>query len=325
MDRRTFIGCVPVSLVAVALAVRAQPSTIPVIGFLSGQSPAAWAPYVAAFREGLGETGYVEGKNVAIEFRWAEGRYDRLPVLAAELVRRQVAVVVAAGGGAREAKAATATIPIVFTSGNDPVDAGLVASLAHPGGNLTGVSFVPAELAAKRLEMLHQLVPKATAIAMILNPGQATGESRVRKVREAARSFGLEVHVLSARTEEEIDAAFSTLMKLRAGALIVDSDPFFNARRVQLVALAARYSVPAIYDVREAVIAGGLASYAGSIPDVYRQAGIYTGRILKGAKPADMPILQPTKVELVINLRTAKALGLVIPQALLLRANEVIE
>ena len=315
----------PASLVAVALAARAQRSAIPVIGFLSGQSPGPWASYVAAFREGLGETGYVEGKNVAIEFRWAEGQYDRLPALAAELVRRQVSVVVAAGGGAREAKTATTTIPIVFTSGNDPVDAGLVTSLAHPGGNLTGVSFVPAELVAKRLEMLHQLVPKATEIAMILNPVQRTAESRARKVQEVASSFGLHVHVLRARTEQEIDAAFATLMKLRAGALIVDSDPFFNARREQFVALAARYAVPAIYDFREAVVAGGLMSYAGSLPEVYRQAGIYTGRILNGAKPADLPILQPTKVELVINMKTAKALGLAIPQSLLLRADEVIQ
>jgi putative ABC transport system substrate-binding protein len=248
-----------------------------------------------------------------------------LPALAADLVRRKVAVVVAAGGGAREAKAATATIPIVFTTGNDPVDAGLVTSLAHPGGNLTGVSFVPAELAAKRLEMLHELVPKATEIAMLLNPSQTAAESRARKVQEAAPSFGLHVHVLRARTEQEIDAAFATLMKSRAGALIVDSDPFFNARRDQFVALAARYSVPAIYDNRETVVAGGLVSYAGSVSEVYRQAGIYTGRILKGAKPADLPILQPTKVELVINMKTAKALGLTIPPTLLAFANEVIE
>jgi putative ABC transport system substrate-binding protein len=325
MDRRTFIGSVAGGLLAVPFGVRAQKSPIPVIGFLSGQSPGPWAPYVAAFRNGLNETGYAEGKNVAIEFRWAEGRSDRLPVLAADLVRHQVAVVVAAGGGAREAKAATATIPIVFTTGNDPVEAGLVTSLAHPGGNATGVSFVPAELAAKRLELLHQLVPKATEIAMVLNPVQTTAESRVRKVQDAAPSFGLRLHVLRARTEQEIDAAFATLVKLRAGALIVDSDPFFNARRDQFVALAARYAVPVIYDVRETVVAGGLMSYAGSIPEVYRQAGIYTGKILNGAKPADLPILQPTKVELVINLKTAKALGLTIPQSLLLRADEVIQ
>ena len=327
MDRRTFNGCVAGSLLAVPLAARGQNSSIPVIGFLSGQSPGPWAAYVAAFRNGLNEAGYVEGKNVAIEFRWAEGQYDRLPALAADLVRRQVAVVVAVGGGAREAKAATTTIPIVFTTGNDPVVDGLVASLAHPGGNATGVSFVPAELAAKRLELLHQLVPKAAVIAMIVNPANRYAELRVRRVQEAARSFGLQLHVVSARTRtaEEIDAAFATLVKLQVGALLVDSDPFFNARRDQFVALAARYAVPAIYDTRDTVVAGGLMSYAGSIPEVYRQAGIYTGRILNGAKPADLPVLQPTKVELVINLKTAKALGLAIPQSLLLRADEVIQ
>jgi putative ABC transport system substrate-binding protein len=325
MDRRKFIGSIAGGLLAIPFAARAQKSVIPVIGFLSGQSPGPYAPYVAAFRKGLNETGYVEGKNVAIEFRWAESHPDRVPALAADLVRHQVAVLFATGGTAREAKGATATIPIVFTTGNDPVEGDLVASLAHPGGNATGVSFVPAELAAKRLELLHQLVPNATVIAIVLNPGFVNAESRARKVQEAARSFGLQLHVLSARTEQEIDAAFATLAKLRAGALIVDSDPFFNARRDQFAALAARYAVPAIYDVRETVVAGGLMSYAGSIPEAFRQAGIYTGRILKGAKPADLPILQPTKVELVINLKTAKALGLTIPQSLLLRADEVIQ
>jgi len=325
MDRRTFIGCVAGGILAVPLASRAQTSSMPVIGFLSGQSPGSWAPYVAAFRNGLTETGYVEGKNVTIEFRWAEGHYDRLPALVAELIRRQVAVVVAGGGGAREAKTATVTIPIVFTTGNDPVENGLVTSLAHPGGNATGVSFVPTELAAKRLELLHQLVPKVAAIAMVVNPVTTYAEPRARKVQEAARSFGLQLHVLNARTEQEIDAAFATLVKLRAGALLVDSDPFFNGRRDQFVALAARYAVPAIYDGREYVDAGGLMSYGGSITEVYRLAGIYTGKILKGAKPADLPILQPTKVDLVINLKTAKSLGISIPQSLLLRANEVIQ
>ncbi len=325
MDRRKFISGIAGGLLAIPLGARSQNSSIPVIGFLSGQSPGPYAPYVAAFRKGLSETGYVEGKNVAIEFRWAESHPDRVPALAADLVRHQVAVLFATGGTAREAKAATATIPIVFTTGNDPVEGDLVASLAHPGGNATGVSFVPAELAAKRLELLHQLVPNATVIAMVLNPGFVNAESRARKVQEAARSFGLQLHVLSARTEQEIDAAFATLAKLRAGALLVDSDPFFNTRRDQLAALAARYAVPAIYDVRETVVAGGLMSYAGSIPEAFRQAGIYTGRILNGAKPADLPILQPTKVELVINLRTAKTLGLTIPQSLLLRADEVIQ
>jgi len=325
MDRRKFIGSVAGGLLAAALTARAQNPSMPVVGFLSGQSPGPWAPYIAAFRSGLTETGYVEGRNVTIEFRWAEGRYDRLPALAAALIRRQVAVLVVGGGGVREAIAATKTIPIVFTTGNDPVEAGLVSSLAHPGGNATGISFVPAELAAKRIELLHQLVPKATAIAMVLNVVATNAELRARKAQEAARSFGLQLHVLRARNEEEIDAAFTTLAKLPAGALIVDSDPFFNARRDQFVALAARFAVPAIYDTRETVMAGGLMSYAGSIPEVYRQAGIYTGKILAGAKPSDLPILQPTKVELVINLNTAKVLGLTIPQSLLLRADEVIQ
>ena len=325
MDRRKFIGSVAGGLLAAALTARAQNPSMPVVGFLSGQSPGPWAPYIAAFRSGLTETGYVEGRNVTIEFRWAEGHYDRLPALAAALIRRQVAVLFVGGGGVREAIAATKTIPIVFTTGNDPVEAGLVSSLAHPGGNATGISFVPAELAAKRIELLHQLVPKATAIAMVLNVVATNAELRARKAQEAARSFGLQLHVLRARNEEEIDAAFTTLAKLPAGALIVDSDPFFNARRDQFVALAARFAVPAIYDTRETVMAGGLMSYAGSIPEVYRQAGIYTGKILAGAKPSDLPILQPTKVELVINLNTAKVLGLTIPQSLLLRADEVIQ
>jgi len=321
INRRTFLGGVAGGLVLLPICARSQ-TAIPVIGFLSGQSPAPWASYVAAFREGINQTGYTEGNNVAIEFRWAEGQYDRLPALAADLVSRNVTVLVAAGGGIQEAKAATSTIPIVFTTGNDP---GLVPSLPHPGGNLTGVSFVPAELAAKRLELVHQLVPKATDIGMVRNPIQRTAESRVRKVQAAAPSFGLNVHVLNARTEKEINAAFVTLAKLRVGAILIDSDPFFNAKRDQFVALAAHYAVPVIYDVRETVVAGGLMSYAGSIPDAYREAGIYAGKILNGAKPANLPILQPTKVELVINLRTAKTLGLTIPQSLLVRADEVIQ
>jgi putative ABC transport system substrate-binding protein len=326
IDRRTFLGSVAGGLlVASPFAARAQKPAMPVIGFLSAQSPGPWAPYVAAFRNGLNETGYVEGKNVAIEFRWAEGHSDRLPALAADLVRRKVSVLVAGGGGVQEAKAATATIPIVFTTGREPVEAGFVASLAHPGGNATGIRFVPAELAAKRLELLHQLVPKATEIAMVLNPVSTNAESRARKVQEAARSFGLQLHVLSARTEQEIDAAFATLAKPRAGALLVDSDPFFNGRRAQIVALAARYAVPAMYDGRLYVVAGGLLSYGGSITEVYRQAGIYTAKILNGAKPADLPVMQPTKFELVINMKTAKALGLTIPQSLLLRADEMIQ
>ena len=325
MNRRTFISRTVGGLLAMPLGARAQNSSIPVIGFISGQSPGPWAPYVAAFRNGLSETGYVEGKNVKIEYRWAEGRCDRVPGLVAELVLRPVAVLVAAGGGAHEAKAATATIPIVFTTGNDPVEAGLVDSLAHPGGNATGVSFAPAELMAKRLELLHQLVPKATVIGMVVNPDNRNPELQVRKVQDAARSLGLQLQVARARTEAEIDASFATLLKLHAGALLVGSDPFFNGRRDQFVALAARHALPAMYDNRLFVAAGGLVSYGGSVTEVYRQAGIYTGKILNGAKPADLPIMQPTNVEFVVNLKTAKALGLTIPQSLLLRADEVIQ
>jgi putative ABC transport system substrate-binding protein len=324
MDRRTFIGSVAGGLLAAPLAARAQKLAMPVIGFLGSASLAQWASFVAAFRQGLNETGYVEGKNVAIEFRWAEGHYDRLPALASDLVSRQVAVIFAAGGGggAQAAKAATSTIPIVFTAG-EVVASGLVASLSHPGGNVTGVNFFTTELMPKRLQLLHELVPNATIVAFIANPG-GISESRARKLKETARTFGLQLRLLSAANEQEIDAAFATLAQLRPGALLVDADLFFNARREQIVALAARHAVPAIYEVRDYVVAGGLMSYGASITEAYRQAGIYTGRILKGAKPADLPVLQSTTFELVINARTAKALGLTIPQSLLLRA-EVIQ
>jgi putative ABC transport system substrate-binding protein len=324
MKRRDFIAVLGGSMIWSHFA-RAQKSAMPVIGFLGSESPASWAPYVAGFRRGLNETGYVEGKNVAIEFRWAEGHYDRVPALAADLVRRQVAIIFATapGGGARAAKAATSTIPIVFTAGRDPVDMGLVASLSHPGGNLTGVNFVTTELMEKRLELLHALVPKATVIAFIVNP-KGTTESRTQKVQETARTFGLQLRLLSAANEQEIDAAFATFKQLRPGALLVDSDAFFNARREQLVALAARNKVPAIYEGRDFVVVGGLLSYGASISEAYRLAGIYAGKILNGAKSADLPVVQSTKTELVINLKTAKALGLTIPQSLLLRADEVI-
>ena len=326
MRRRDFIALTGGEALAWPCGVRAQKPAMPVIGFLGSGSAAQWAPYVAGFRRGLNETGYVEGKNVAIEFRWAEGHLDRVPALVAELVRRQVAVLFAtgAGGGVQAAKAATSTIPIVFTTGRDPVEMGLVASLGHPGGNLTGINFFTSELREKRLELLHALVPNATVIAYVVNPGGTT-ESLTRKVQEIARTFGLQLRVLSAADEQEIDAAFATFGQLRPGALLVDADIFFNSRREQFVALAARHAVPAIYDLREYVAAGGLMSYGASLSEAYRLAGIYVGKILNGAKPADLPVLQPTKVELVLNLKTAKALGLTIPQSLLLRADEVIQ
>jgi putative tryptophan/tyrosine transport system substrate-binding protein len=318
MDRRTFIGGVAGGLLAVPLATRAQKSPIPVIGYLGSTSPATSNPHaLAGFKRGLAEMGYVEGKNVAIEFRWAEGHYDRLPALAADLVTRQVAILVTAGGvSALAAKAATSTIPIVFLGGRDPVELGLVVSLGRPGGNATGVSIVDVELTAKRLELLHELVPKATAIALLINPDSSTGNAAARETQEAARALGQQLHILRARTEQDVDAAFATLVQLRIGALLVDSDPFFYTRREQIVGLAARHATPAIFDLREFVIAGGLISYGPSLSEAYRQVGIYTGKILNGAKPADLPVQQPTKVELVINLKTTKALGLTIPQSL---------
>jgi putative ABC transport system substrate-binding protein len=327
MDRREFIGRVAGGVLAAPLATRAQTSSMPVIGLLGSASPAQFAPYVAGFRRGLNETGYVEGKNVAIEFRWAEGHYDRVPALAADLVRRRVAVIftTGAGGGARAAKAATSTIPIVFTTGRDPAETGLVASLSHPGGNLTGINFFTTELMEKRLELLHALVPKATVIAYVVNPSETGIESRRQKLQETALTLGLQLRRLSATNEQQIDAAFATFAQLRPGALVVDGDIFFNARREQIVALAARNKVPAIYEGREYVAAGGLMSYGASLSEAWRQAGIYVGKILNGAKPADLPVLQSTKIEMVINLKTAKALGLTIPQSLLLRADEVIQ
>jgi putative ABC transport system substrate-binding protein len=327
MNRRTFIGRFASGLLALPLAAFAQKTAIPMIGFLSSGSPALWTHYIAGFRQGLGEAGYVEGKNAAIEFRWAEGHYDRLPTLAAGLVSRHVAVLVATGGGASvlAAKAATSTIPIVFTGTSDPVGIGLVASLGRPGGNVTGVVIFAVELIAKRVELLHELVPKATVIAVLVNPDNAEVESDVRQAQEATRSLVQKLHVLRARTEQEIDAAFATLVQLQANALVVAPDPIFNLRREQLVGLAARHAIPTVFDLRDFVTAGGLMSYGPSLSEAYRQAGIYTGKILDGAKPGDLPVLQPTQVELVVNLRTAKSLGLTIPQSLLLRADEVIQ
>jgi putative ABC transport system substrate-binding protein len=308
-----------------ARAVRAQQKAMPVIGYLHYGSPGPFAPFVAAFRHGLAESGYDEGQNVAIEYRWAEGRYDLLPALATDLVGHKVGVIAAFGPpSARAAKRATSTIPIAFGSG-DPVGEGLVASLAHPGGNLTGVSLLTVELMAKRLELLSELVPQTAMIALLVNPNSPNAEPMTRDVQEAAGARGLRVPVLKAGTESEIDAAFANLVQLQAGGLVVGTDPFFNTRREQFVVLAARYAVPAIYEWREFAGAGGLVSYGSSLTAVYRQIGIYTGKILRGAKPADLPVEQPTRFELVVNLSTAKALGLTVPPSILARADEVIE
>ena len=325
MKRREFITLLG-GAATWPLAARAQQPAMPVVGFLHGASPEGYAPMVTAFRQGLKEAGYLEGHNVAVEYRWAEGHYDRLPALAADLVRRQVAGIVTGGTPpAFAAKAATSTIPIVINVGIDPVQFGLVASLNRPGGNVTGLALLTVELAAKRLELLHELLGTATVVAMLVNPTTPLTEPETRGVRDAARSLGLQMHVLNASSESEIDTAFRTLVELRAGALVVSVDPFLNNQRAQIVALAARHAVPAIYGVREFATAGGLMSYGNDLADAYRQSGIYAAKILKGAKPADLPVQQVVRVEFVVNLKTAKTLGLTFPITLLGRADEVIE
>jgi putative ABC transport system substrate-binding protein len=306
-------------------AAHAQQPAMPVIGFLDGASPEGRAPMMTAFREGLKEAGYVEGHNAAIEYRWAEGHYDRLPALAADLVRRQVAEIVTVGTpAALAAKAATSTIPIVILVGIDPVQIGLVASLNRPGGNATGLAVLAVEVAAKRLEVLHELLRTSAAVALLVNPNNPATEPETKGVRDAARSLGLQLHVLDASTEGEIDAAFEKLIELRAGGLLVGADAFLTSQRDQIVALAARHAVPAIYGVREFAAAGGLMSYGTDLADGLRQVGIYAGKILKGAKAADLPV-QQVRVEFVINLKTAKTLGLIFPITLLGRADDVIE
>ena len=325
MNRRELILLVGGAMTA-PRTLRAQQKAMPVIGYLNVNSPGSAEPFATAFQQGLGEAGYAEGQNVAIERRWAEGRYDRLSAMAADLVGRKVDVIVAGGTAAViGAKDATSTIPIVFNIGVDPVAAGLVASFARPGGNLTGVAIMNTELMPKRLELLSELVPHAQVIALLVNSNNPNADRIIGEVQEAARAKGVELDILKAATESEIDAAFATLVQLQAGALVVQAEWYFGSRREQLVALAARYAVPTIYEFREFVSAGGLISFGTSFTDTWRQVGIYTGRILKGAKPADLPVQQPTTFELVVNLKTAKALGLTIPPSILARADEVIE
>jgi putative ABC transport system substrate-binding protein len=325
MRRRDFITVVAGAAAGWPFAARAQQKATPVIGYLGVGAPGTSASNVAALRQGLSETGYVEGQNLTIEYRWAEGRYDRLPAFAADLVGRKVDVIVAgAPPAAHAAKNATSTIPIVFTSG-DAVGDGLAASLARPGGNLTGVSFLTVDLHPKRFELLSELVPQARVIALLVNPNVPATERVTPAVQEAARPNGVQLLILKASTESEIDAAFAALVQRQAGALVSSSNPFFYYRREQIVALAARHAVPAIYEVREYATAGGLISYGPSFRAAFRQVGIYTGKILKGANPADLPVVQPTTFELVVNLKTAKALGLTIPPSILSRADEVIE
>jgi putative tryptophan/tyrosine transport system substrate-binding protein len=327
MRRREFITIFAGAVVVLPLDARAQQSAIPVIGFLSSASLNAYAGRVAAFRKGLNEAGYIDGQDVAIEFRWAQGQYDRLPVFAADLVRQRAAAIVTSGGdvAALSAKAATSSIPIVTVSGTDPVKAGLVASFNRPGGNITGASFVATELETKRLELLRDLVPTAAVIGILINPTNPAAESRSKDLQMAARTLERDIDIVSASNESGLETAFATLAQQRTGALLVSTDSFLTSQRDRLVALAARHALPAIYPWREFVEAGGLASYGPIINEVYRQVGIYTARILKGEKPADLPFLRPTKFELVINLKTAKALPLTVPQSILGRADDVIE
>jgi putative ABC transport system substrate-binding protein len=326
--RRDFITLLGGAAAAWPLVARAQQSALPVVGFVSGGSPDVSADRVRAFRKGLDETGYVEGQNVTVEYHYDEGQYDRMTALVADLVRRRMAVIATPGSNAAAlaAKAATTTIPIVFGVSEDPVKLGLVASFARPGGNLTGINWFVTELVAKRLALLHELVPKAVSVAVLVNPADATiAETTLRDVQEAARTLGLQIHVLNATTISEIDAAFANLARERPDALLVGPNAFFGSRQVQLATLTARDRIPAAFVQREYVAAGGLMSYGTSIADMYRQVGLYTGSILKGAKPADLPIVQSTKFEFVINLQTARALGIEVPSGLLAIANEVIE
>jgi ABC-type uncharacterized transport system substrate-binding protein len=327
MNRRAFISLLG-GAAAWPLAAQAQQPAMPVIGFLSPASPEPMPPFLRAFRQGLKDTGYVDGENLAIEYRWAEGQFDRLPALATELVRRQVAVIAATGGisSATAAKSATTTIPIVFMVGEDPVRLGLVASIARPSGNLTGINFFNSELVAKRLELLRELMSAVARVAVLVNPANAmNAKTTLTDVEAAARAIGLQIQVLHASNSREINAAFATVARDRPDALFVGNDVLFASRRVQLATLAVRHLVPTIYPQRDFVEAGGLMSYGASVTDTFRQVGVYTGRILRGAKPADLPVVQASKFELVINAETARMLGITVPPTLLARADEVIE
>jgi putative tryptophan/tyrosine transport system substrate-binding protein len=326
MNRREVIAGLS-GAAAWPLAAQAQQSAMPVVGFLGAGWADGYGRRMAAFRAGLAEAGFIEGRNVAIEIRWADGQYDRLPSMAADLVRRQVDVIAATGAiaSALAAKTATTTIPIVFSIGNDPVEIGLVGSLSRPGGNLTGVTTLALELAPKRLELLREMVPTAGSMGVLVNPTNPNLAILSRDLQAASRILGVQIQVLHASTEPDLDAVFATLVQLRAGGLVIGPDTFFNGRSEQLSALALHYAVPTIYQYREFVAAGGLMSYGGSETDAYRLAGVYTGRILKGERPADLPVQRATKTEMFINLKTAKALGLTVPQSILLRADEVIE
>jgi putative tryptophan/tyrosine transport system substrate-binding protein len=326
MNRRDLIALLGGAALAWPLAARAQQKAMPVIGYLNGAALADSSDLVAAFKQGLSETGYVEGSNVTIVYRWAEGLYDQLPALANDLVQRHVTVIAATSTPvALAAKAATATLPIVFTIGGDPVKVGLVASLARPGGNLTGVTRFNVDLGPKRLELLHEFVPGATRVALLVNPRNPNTETLSKDLQEAARVLGLQIDILQASAESEFNAVFETLVQRRLGALVIGSDPFFNSRSEQLAALTARHAVPAIYQYRKFPEAGGLMSYSASNTESHRKLGAYVGRVLAGAKPADLPVEQSTKVELIINLKAAQALGLTVPQSILARADEVIE
>src|SRR5215470_18348803 len=324
MRRREFIALLGSGAAAWPSATRAQQPAMPVVGFLSLESPGQFAHLVAAFRRGLGEAGYVEHRSVGIDYGWAEGRADRLPALATELASRPVSVI-AATGGAPSARAASSTIPIVFVVGSDPVREGLVASLNRPGGNMTSVMLFIVEVVAKRLELLRELIPQARVIGGLFNPGLPTADPQMKEVEAAARTLGLELHIAKASGEREFEPAFAALAQQRVAAVLVETNPFFTTRREQIIELAARHAMPAIYGLREYAADGGLISYGTSRAEGYRQAGVYVGRVLKGEKPADLPVIQPTKFELVINLKTAKTLGLTIPLIMQMTADEVIE